>query len=133
MRHNEHLVHLCVIEIELWLRKRQACSWSLKSQSCSFPLLFIFLLLFKYSCVHFPATTFLHPMHPHLTPSLLSPLWLCSWVLYPCYVSTSPSVLFLLMRHLFLSGNDVVIELFKMVHASGYVLVLNKSKYNNWQ
>ena len=34
----------------------------------------IFLLLFRYSCLHFPATTFPCPAHPHLPPSILPPL-----------------------------------------------------------
>ena len=33
----------------------------------------LFLLLFKYSCLHFPATTFSCPTHPHLPPSTLLP------------------------------------------------------------
>ena len=36
------------------------------------PLFFLsFLLLFKYSCLHFPATTHPCSTHPHLPPSIL--------------------------------------------------------------
>ena len=46
-----------------------------------FLLFFLFLLLFKYSCLHFPATTV--PSPPTLTSHpQSSPLWLCPWVLY---------------------------------------------------
>ena len=33
----------------------------------------IFLLLFKYSCLHFPPTTPPNPRHPHLPPSIVPP------------------------------------------------------------
>ena len=32
-----------------------------------------FLLLFKYSCLHFPPTTLPNPSHPHFPPLILSP------------------------------------------------------------
>ena len=35
-----------------------------------------FLLLFDYRGLHFPTTTFPHPTHPHLPPSILPSLWL---------------------------------------------------------
>ena len=47
-----------------------------------FIIYFMFLLLFKYSCLHFPATTF--PC-PTLNPS---PLWHCPWVLNTCCLMT---------------------------------------------
>ena len=34
---------------------------------------YIYLLLFKYSCPHFPTITPLRPTHPHLPPSILPP------------------------------------------------------------
>ena len=33
----------------------------------------LFLLLFKYSCLHFPTTSFHHPTHPHLPPQFCPP------------------------------------------------------------
>ena len=36
-------------------------------------LFFAFFLVFKYSCLHLPATTFPPPTHPHLLPSILTP------------------------------------------------------------
>ena len=33
--------------------------------------MFFFKLLLKYNCLHFPATTFPHPTHLHLPPSIL--------------------------------------------------------------
>ena len=53
-------------------------------------LLFLFLLLFKYSCLHFPATTFPCPIQPHLPPSILSPIWLCPWDLRTCSLTVLP-------------------------------------------
>ena len=52
------------------------------------------LLLFKYSCLHFPPTTALHPTHPHLPPSNLPPLALSmcpSYVFLDGSSHTSPS------------------------------------------
>ena len=50
-----------------------------------------FVLLFKYSCLHFPPTTPpSHPIHPCLSFSILQfyPLCLCSCVLYTCSLIT---------------------------------------------
>ena len=49
----------------------------------------LFLLLFKYSCLHFPATTLPSPTHPYL-PSSILPSCLCPWVLYTCSLTTFP-------------------------------------------
>ena len=43
-----------------------------------------FLLLFKYSCLHFPPTT------PTSPPSILPPFWLSPCVLYTCSLMTLP-------------------------------------------
>ena len=40
------------------------------------------LLMFKYSCLPFPTTTFLCPTHPHLPPSIIPPLALSMGPLY---------------------------------------------------
>ena len=50
------------------------------------------ILLFKYSCVHFPSTTPHNATHPHLQPSILLPLTLSMGPLY--MVLDSPSSIF---------------------------------------
>ena len=37
-------------------------------------IFFLFLLMFKYNCLHFPTTTFPCPTHTHLPPSIPLPL-----------------------------------------------------------
>ena len=41
--------------------------------SISYTIPFLKLLLYKYSCLHFPATIFPCPIHLHIPPSILSP------------------------------------------------------------
>ena len=72
-----------------------------------------FLLLFKYSCLHFPLTALPHLIHLHLPPSIQPPLALsvcplsCSlmttphyplqppiWLLSVCYFNVSGYILF---------------------------------------
>ena len=46
---------------------------------------FHFLLLFNYSCLHFPPTTPPHNSQPSPLPTLNPTLlWFCPWVLYTC-------------------------------------------------
>ncbi|KAF6084315.1 hypothetical protein HJG60_008591 [Phyllostomus discolor] len=56
----------------------------------TFFLLFLFLLLLKCNCLHFPATTFPCPTQPHLPPSILLPVWLCPWDLHTCSLKILP-------------------------------------------
>ena len=51
---------------------------------------FIFLLLFKNSCLHFPATTFSCPTYPQLSPSIHTPIVFVHGVLYKCSLVTLP-------------------------------------------
>ena len=50
--------------------------------SVPFEVFFFFLLLFKYSCLHFLPTTPLCPTHPHLLSVILPPLVLSLGPLY---------------------------------------------------
>ena len=60
--------------------------------SCSTKMPSIFLLLlYKYSCLHFPTNTFPHPTLLHLTPSILLPLLLSLGPLYMFLDDPSPS------------------------------------------
>ena len=56
---------------------KQESAWiikKLKISQYSFKSFFNhYLLLFKYSCLHFPTTTIPGPTHPHLPPSILLP------------------------------------------------------------
>ena len=50
----------------------------------------LFLLLFKYSCLHFHHTTpFPHPLIPAFRPPTYL-LWLCPCVLYTCFLMPFP-------------------------------------------
>ena len=55
-------------------------------------IFFLILLLFKYSCLHFPATTFPYLTHPHLPPSILPPLAFSMDPLYMFLDDPSPSL-----------------------------------------
>ena len=61
-------------------------------------LIFIFLSLFKYSCLYFPSTTLPHPTQPHLPPSFLPPVGFVrgsfihvSWWPFPIFPLLFPS------------------------------------------
>ena len=54
-----------------------------------FILINLFLLLFKYSCLHFPPTMPTHHTHPHHPPSNLFPLALSMCPLYMFLDGTS--------------------------------------------
>ena len=58
--------------------------------SFSFLFFLFFLLLFKDSCLHFPATIFLHPTHCYHPPSTLPPLALSMGPLYMFLDDPSP-------------------------------------------
>ena len=48
--------------------------WKLLIAKCMHSLyIYMLLLLFKYSCLHFPTITFLCPTHPHLPPLIIPP------------------------------------------------------------
>ena len=51
---------------------------------------YIFLLSFKYSCLHLSPHHSPHPSHPHLPPSILPPLFLSMCPLY-MFLKTLPS------------------------------------------
>ena len=70
-------------------RKRKFIWNSVFSHFC-FPLSLFFLLLFKYSGLHFPPTIPPNPSHPHLPPLILPPAWFCPCVLYTCFLTTLP-------------------------------------------
>ena len=62
------------------------------SKTAIFLLLFYFLLLFKYSCLHFTPTTPPHHTNPHFPPLILSPFSfsmcsLCMFLLEPSTLS----------------------------------------------
>ena len=52
-------------------------------------IFYLFLLLFKYSCLHFPPSLFPAPLTPTSHPQSYLPL-LCPWVLYTCSLTTLP-------------------------------------------
>ena len=71
------------------------------SETVSF--IYIFLLFFKYSCLHFYCTIALCPTHPHLPPSNLPPLALSMCPSYMLLDGRSPIFFLLSLSHL-LSG-----------------------------
>ena len=69
---------------KIYFGPRHDCQWD------PFLLAFsLFLLLFKYSFLHFPTTTSPCPTHPP-PPLKPTPLWLYPWVLYTCSLMTLP-------------------------------------------
>ena len=52
----------------------------------------MFLLLFKYSCLHFPPTVQPRPTHPHIPPMILSLLALPMCPLYMFIDGLSPII-----------------------------------------
>ena len=56
--------------------------WDVNSKK--FKIYYLFLLLFKCSCLHFPTTTFPCPTYPTSHPQSYPSLWLSPWVLYTC-------------------------------------------------
>ena len=60
--------------------KKTFFKWILKKGKPLVIIFFYILLMFKYSCQHYPPTTLPHPSHPHL-PHLI---WFCPCVFYSC-------------------------------------------------
>ena len=59
----------------------------------------LFLFLFKFSCLHFPTTTFLCPTQPHLSPSILSSFGFVHGSLYTCSFMTLPLLSIIIPLH----------------------------------
>ena len=78
------ICHVILIQKYKRLNNFTCCTCFLFTLKYLFIYLFVCLLLFKYSCLYFPATTFPHPtLHP-------SRLRFCPWVLYTCFLMTLP-------------------------------------------
>ena len=81
-----------------------------------------FLLMFKYSCLHFPTTTFPCPTHPHHPPSppTLSPI--SPW-LHPCCVPHTRSFTFLsFLSHIISLSPPLWLQFVVNFNVSVYVL-----------
>ena len=86
--------------------------------------LFVFLLLFKYNCLHFHPTTSLAPPIPASHPRNYS-LWFCPCVLYICSLMALPLLSPIIPLSL-LSGYCQFVLYFNV---SGYILLAYKNSH----